>query len=490
MSGDKLPVESGVQTVTPTTNVDEDDFFNDAEVLNNKKILKMDEPKIIPSYNETKLNEYNRELDQNKMSESSVDDQTSVYMIQEDEGEQRRTNPDDIGYRDNIKPFTNKPMYNDISLSPKQMVITKRAKTPKQALLKISQQAGIGGPISIPLYHSGFWVTIKPLVYEEIVNLEFELMSELKRVGKLTNTLIYSHYNVIFAEVIFKYFKQKVVNTSVDMGDNELDDLVSVNDLYVIALFLAKGIFPNGFNAIIPCKNNLVLNKQKTPICNVKISKHLDLDELLYVDTSLLTGEQIEIMSRKNPRSVTIDEVITYQEDLSERFSKTSVYTNIEDVEFRINLKVPSVARYFYAGNMYIEAVKDKCNKLVMSNTSLDESVAENTLLALMKLHSYNHFIDKIPGEVDVTELNDINTALDYYSIDTLHINKIMDDIHDLMDSSLISIVGIPSFKCKQCNEIQSKTELIPLPVYEYFFILLHSKYQKILTQLEKQNKR
>jgi len=302
----------------------DEDFFSDGVELDTKKINAMEEPKIIPSYSEKQLHEYETDLDSSKLTDMDTANQVSAYMIQEDDGERRRTNPDNIGYREDINGYTNSPMYKDVNLSLRQLVLTKRAKTPANALLKLGQKTGIGGPIHIPLYHSGFWVTIKPLVSEEIVNLEFEIISELKRVGKLTNTLIFSHYNVIFAEIIFKYFKRKVIDTSVDMGDNELEDLVSVNDLYVIALNLAKGIFPNGFNAIIPCKNNLVLNENKLPTCNVKISKHLDLTELFYVNTELLTEEQLIIMAKKTPRSVTIEEVIAYQEDLNERFSKVS----------------------------------------------------------------------------------------------------------------------------------------------------------------------
>jgi len=489
MSNNADNMDSVPTRVTEALEGDED-FFSDGVELDTKKINAMDEPKVIPSYSEKQLHEYEANLDTSKLATGNTEDQVSAYMIQEDDDEQRRTNPDNVGYREDIKGFTNKPSYKDVNLSLRQLVLTKRAKTPSNALLMLGQKTGIGGPIHIPLYHSGFWVTIKPLVSEEIVNLEFEIISELKRVGKLTNTLIFSHYNVIFAEIIFKYFKRKVIETSVDMGDNELEDLVSVNDLYVIALNLAKGIFPNGFNAIIPCKNNVVLNENKVPTCNVKISKHLDLTELLYVNTSLLTEEQLTVMAKKAPRSVTIEEVIAYQEDLNERFSKVNKYTNMDDEEFVTNLKVPNVARYFYSGHIYVEEIKTKCNELVMSNSSLDEDTAEKTLLALMKLNSYNHFIDNIPMDVNITELSDVNKALDLFSVDTLHVNKILDDIHELMDTSLVSIVGIPSFKCRSCNAVQSNTELIPLAVYEYFFILLHSKYQKILKQLEKQNKR
>ena len=466
------------------------EFFKDETEIKFDKIKDLEDPKFLPSYTEKQLSEYKEKVDEEAVLKLDDETKFSAYIVEEDDDDYRKTNPDNIGYRENNNSYDNHPTFEGNNLSIKQIQLNKRARTKKSALLKLTQKIGLGVPVNIQLWHSGFIVTITPLTTEEIISLEFDIVSELKRVGKITNTLIYSHYNIVFAEVIFKHFKRKIISTTVDHGDIELEELISINDLYSIALGLAITMYPKGFEAIIPCKNTIALDENNLPKCNYKTNVHLDLTELEWVDLSKLTIEQKQQMSKKAPKSVSVEEVIKYQESLSDLFTLSKDY-NVNGEVLTINYKVPTVAKYFAAGNDFINSLKEKCNELVINHKDIDEETAEKMLLEVFKLKTYNHFIDSIPtDDTVIDDLDGINDALELINTDSFIMNEIINDIIKLMDSSLVSIIGIPSFICRKCNTVQTDKEIIPLPVYEYFFILLHSKYQRIMNQLVKQRQK
>lgn len=468
-----------------------DTFYKDAEEITAEGISKLSDPVMMPSYTESEYEEFEENLSPENLG-NTKDNETKLtsYLVLEDENTRRRTNPDNIGTGKDKFIFTDTPMVNETSLALKQLHLKNRAKSKKSALLKLTQRVGLGSPIHVPLWHSGFWVTISPLTTEEIINLEFELISELNRVGKITNTLIYSHYNVVYAEVIFKHFKSKIIDTTVDLGEVEIEEIININDLYTIALSLAITMFPNGYNAVIPCKNTIMLDENNLPKCTYKARVKLNLNEMLRPNIDLLTSEQTTQMCKKTPKSVSIDNVVTYQEVLPDLQTKSSTY-DISGEPTILNFKTPSIKRYFESGAMFIEKLKEATTDLIMKNDQLDTDSAENMLLEVFKLGTLSHYIDNIPtDEYMINDLETINDALELFNTDTILVNKIIEDINSFKNSSLIAIVGIPTFKCPRCNNIQSDNEIIPIPVYDYFFTLLHLKYTRIIKQITKQRQK
>ena len=468
-----------------------DESYKDATEIKIEDINKLEDPIIIPSYTESEYENFENNLDTNELGNSDDDEmKLTTYLNLEGEDTRKRTNPDDFGKGRDKFIFTDTPVANNTSLALKQLHLKNRAKTKKSALLKLTQRVGLGGPIHVPLWHSGFWVTITPLTTEEIINLEFELIAELNRVGKITNTLIYSHYNVVFAEVIFKHFKSKILDTSLDLGEMEIEEFININDLYTIGLSLAMTMFPKGFNAIIPCKNTMVLNDKNVPSCNYKARVKLNLNEMLRVNTSLLNTDQINQMCKKTPKSVTVEDVIKYQEALDDIQTKSITY-DIDGEPTVINLKSPNIKRYFESGAIFIEKLKDASTDLVMKNEQLDADSSENMLLEVFKLNTLTHFIDNIPtDEYVINDLETIGDALELFNTDTILVNKIIGDINDFKDNSLIAVVGVPTFKCPTCKALQSDNEIIPIPVYDYFFTLLHLKYTRVIKQITKQKQK
>lgn len=459
----------------------EDDFFLDYEEVDTKDINKLKEPKIIPSYTRNELNEFIEEVDKEELAKSDLDTKTNYYINKTTE---EYINPDDIGFRKDLEHMNNNPMFEDKPMRTTSISLKKRASNSKAALLKLTQVAGIGSVVPIPLWHSGFRITIEPLTNIEIINLELELIDEIERIGKDTNTLIFSNYNVLFAKVIFKHFKNKIIDTTLKLSEDEdITDYIKLNDLYTIALHLSYSMYPNGFNGVVPCKNTIKLVNGK-PTCNFKAYMKFDLPELFWVDEYKVPKELKSQMNLKTRNSVTTDDALAYQKTLEE--SLDDIYIELDAAT--IYLATPSINKYFQFGDLFISDLKNKTTEIVKNNKQIDSlEDAEKILVDVVKASSLNHFIDKIKvDDVDIVDPSEINEAMETLSSNFNIEDTVVKRILKFIDESLVAVVGVPNFECKHCKTTQSKHDLIPLSVYDYFFILLHSKYEKITKKLEK----
>ena len=482
-NNDTKQVKEPVVSISTEQNevTDKDDFIFDYEEVDIKEVKKRDEAKVFPSATRKEMADFAGNLDKDKFATLSTEVRSSTGLALETE---EFINPDDIGARDINSNLTNEPVYEDVSLKAKTLNIKKRVKSSSAALMKLSQKAGIGSNIHVPLWHSGFWVTYAPLNDEEIINLELEIVSELARIGKETTTLVFSNYSVIFAEVLLKHFKDKILESTLKLDDDEdIYDFININDIYTIALYMAKSMYPLGFQVVIPCKNNTTLVKDNIPKCSYKASTKVDLGELLWVDENLLTIDHKKQMAKKTPRSLTSEDVTKYQETLPNAGEVTKSFKNDDGDETKLILGPVSVSRYLESGHDFINELRDKAVTLIKSNKQLDTSdKAERVILNGIYLNVYSHYIKGIPvDDAIISDPNETREALNILTSNHTMAKEIMESIKKYIDDSLIAIVGVPNFTCPNCKNEQSKKELIPLAVYEYFFILLHSKYEKIM---------
>ena len=481
----KPAIEPETNPVPADVNIEEseDNFLFDYEEVTISDIRKMEDVRIIPSDTREGLAAFSENMNKEIFSKSSNEVTNSISLALESE---EYINPEDIGARELTKNITNEPTHDGVPLVTKDLTISKRVKTQKSALIKLTQKVGIGTNINIPLWHSGFWVTFAPLLDDDIINLELEIVNELTRIGKETTTLVYSNYNVIFAEVILKYFKEKIINASINIDDeSDIADYININDIYPIALHMAKTMYPHGFQVVIPCTNNTKLNEDGSNKCSYKARLKVDLSKLLFVDETKLTQDHLQQMAKKTPKSVTVDDVIKYQETLPTAGEEEIVF-NVDGEETKLILGPVSASRYIESGQGFINELKDKAVNLIKNNNQIDSAdKAERTILNGIYLNVYSHYIKGIPlDDTVITDTELVREALNIFTSNHELSKKVMESIKKYIDNTQIAIVGIPSFVCPNCESKVGTKELIPLAVYEYFFILLHSKYEKVMERL------
>jgi len=405
----------------------------------------------------------------------------------------------DVGSRTPLEDtLTDKPEINNKKLVLKSLTPKIKSNSFSSVKLKLTSGLGIGTPIHIPLWHSGFWITINPLLNSEKINLQLALGEETDRIGRYTHSLIYSNYSVIYAKIIMDMIKSKIIDTSLNLDDNDnIFDYISIEDLDIIIWGLLKSIHPEGFNYILYCKNSIRLNEDEIPKCNFRKKENLDLNTLLRVDITKIPDEHKAIMTKRSSRSVTKEDIEEYKSAIRK---EDTIEIKHNDLFVTIDIKSPSISKYLEYGETFIELLRDKALEVLENGGDINidggkliksEAEAEALIINAIMLQIYAHFINRITvNGTEVKGSNEISEVLEILSNNKKHKNEILSRIIDFIDKSLIAIIGIPDFICPECYSSQSESNnnfrsFIGLDVYNYFFIMLVFQYQKAIEESE-----
>lgn len=404
-----------------------------------------------------------------------------------------------VGSREDRETLTSKPTVDGKELILKSLQTRVKKGNISSLKLKLEESLGIGTPIHIPLWHSGFWITLSPLKDSEKINLQLALSEEINRVGKMTHALIFSNYTVLFAKIILDTIKDKIVDTSLSLeDDDDIFDFIKIQDLNVIIWGLLKSIHPSGFNYIIYCKNSIKISEDKTPSCTFRKEVILDLNALLRVDMEQLSLKHQKHMLKRSSGIVSKEDVEEYQNSLDLTDSENYVITE-NDTVISLNIKSPTITRYLEYGEHFIDTLRDKAMEILENGSENSEDriisnveEAEKLLMETILLQIYVHYVEEITiNGISASDISDVSEMLEIISNNNKYKTEILNKIISYIDKSLLAIVGIPTFTCPVCKESQSQDSkstfrsFIGLDLYSYFFTMLAFQYQKALVQSE-----
>ena len=345
--------------------------------------------------------------------------------------------------------------------------------TGSKAILAVVSGLGLGSMYQVPLWHSGFWITLKPPSEGEVVELFRLLDASVISLGRMTGGLIYSNLSVITAKHVVEFIMEHIHSTTIDNWKNEdLYELIKVQDLFPLISGIAATMYTKGFTYKRAC----VVGPDK---CNHVVKGRVDIRKLLFVNRSVLTDDQKNHMSFKRPKSVTVDDVKLYQRSLS---NISGVRRKMDgDVDFEIELKSPSIKDYIEEGERWVEHIvslvddalteEDKDKREEMINLH-----AESTLL-----RQYSQWIESlsIDGSI-IIERNTLDVSLAAATGDNKIRKWITDMVLDYINTSTIAMIGVPAYDCPVCNTDQSDENapegfktLIPLDTLSLFFFLV-----------------
>lgn len=469
----------------------ETEFYNGCEDITLEEMQKRKDIKILPTFTSKQLSKYIKDIDDDRLKKDKIPVR-QLDFITKSFGE--KITPNDIGYLENYNTTKHVVNHNEVDMKLKPLDFNRRAKSSNSALMKLSKKLSIGSHVHIPLWNSGFWITLKPFDNMELINLELELTDEFDRIGKDTNTLIYSNHEALFIEVMVKHIRPKILESTLQIeNDDDYFNYISLKDMPVITIALATSIYPKGVNMVFPCKNTSEVDKSTNkPKCSHLITKHIDIEQLHRVDCSKLSIKQLDLMAKKKPRSSAIEAILAYQDEINENLDDTFLINSYDNEDTKITISFPMINDYITSGEIFINELRDMTNEIIESNTSIkDKEIAENMIITAIHAQTFNSFIKTITiDDAVISEIEEIDEALRLFSSDETQSKTIIDNINNFINKSLISYIGIPNYICPSCKEKQHDKEiipieLIPISVYSYFFTLLHSKYKKILKQLE-----
>jgi len=369
-----------------------------------------------------------------------------------------------------------------------------------EAVMSLYNTLGVGKLIQVPLWHSGFWITLKAIKETDIIDLEMSIAENQIKLGRETSAMIYSNYSVVFNRIVMEFIVRHIQSVSIDVpNNNNISKYIRIQDLYPLVLGLIQSIYVKGFKDVRTCTNSTVLDDETgKPKCNYIHEATVDPKKLLWVDRTKLTDKHIEHMSKRAPKAVTIDECKEYQRTLDIPFDKEIEVETDNGNKLQLGIESPYVNKYITSGEEWVNEVIKLAEKMFTDDMSAKEkSTRTYTYVKSSILNMYLHYVTYIKHSNGTVTKNkgDIKELLSILSTDSKAFKNILVGIRKFMNESVMAIVGITSFVCPECGEIQedkdSKEEfrdIIPLNMIENFFDLCVLKVNKISTRELEEN--
>ena len=364
-----------------------------------------------------------------------------------------------------------------------------------QAMSQVRAMLGLGNMVRVPLWHSGLWLTLNTPSEAEVVDLYRILATEKITLGRQTHGLAFSNLSGVTTDTLMNFALNHVELSSIKIPHDRvqkdvLRELILVQDIPIVIWGVACTMFPRGFEYTRQC-----IAKDG---CHRSIQEMLDVRRLLFVDRNSLTKEQLAHMSKsRSASSVSIDEVKAYQASV-ERLQPTEFKIVADAINRRgscdmyVTFKSPSVKSFVDSTNRWVDSIQNMANKASTFDNDNEREAYMNGQVRATKARQYTHWIKSIKyiNKLDdsdelfesyVEDVNDIEQlASDVFSLETDIVEKITKEVIEYINSSTISIIGIPSYECPICKKVQEAevklprfVNFIPLDVIMLFFRLL-----------------
>jgi hypothetical protein len=375
------------------------------------------------------------------------------------------TSSDLVNEIDNLE--TGKP------LSTKFLNFKKLSK--KNSRRTLGSVMGVAKPTNIPLWNSGFWITLKPINNTELINLQYAIVENEAILGKESNGLIYSNYTVITTKIIIDFLRDKIQSVSLTLEEDEdVMEFISIFDLFPIINGLLANINPRGHNYISTCKNSLKEGGDGM-LCSNRIEGTIDFLKTLWVKRSSLTDIAIMQMINNGPNTIDKDSLSVYKEEITGNKDK-DISLDFGESRIKLELKDCSIADYIKYGEVWLELLLSSTDSMFTENSSEAAKYEWLTIIQTsVGLTTYNHFINSVTisndeESVKYDKYSEIDDVMRELSMDTIISEKVIDGINKFIDKNSISLVGVPSYTCPDCgieqNEGREKldfSEIIPI---------------------------
>ncbi len=410
----------------------------------------------------------------------------------------RRTIQSPDGVRDTpihqIDDVDQNPTYgdHDIQLKDRSLKIpTGEISSIEQARIKALSALGLSTRVSVPLYNSGFWITLEAMGDKEFLDLDYKLSEETLQVGRTTNGAIYSNDSIVYDAVFLEFIKDYIIYSSLDVPLNEVTNFIKATDIDIIITMLMHNFFKTGFELRIPCSNVLEV-VDGVPKCNAVYDFKVNPKLLIQPIGERLHDKNIRLLANEQPNSVSIADVEEYLiNDEIEKYSSVDIKTVNDTVTFRF--KSPSIEDKVLTGKEWINTVMMYVNDIIVTDDEKKEASVANNYLVATKLNTYIHFIESISysdGTIVTWENKEVlmETLSSFSSGSEEILLQLLEALSKYTLATTKYVIGIPTFKCLSCNkdnnsstDIELTKDIIPIDVMQDFFLLATVKREKML---------
>lgn len=383
--------------------------------------------------------------------------------------------------------YVNDIHYADKTINMKSTSITKSEDNENvsgiKAINMFRHLISVGEVIQLPLWHSGFWVLIKPPTQAELVNLQTALTTNEINLGRETNTLVYSNYSVITNRILAEFIIDHIAQTSIKgWQDIDLKEYISTQDFYPLVTGMLATMTPEGVNVIRYCSNASVNDDTGKPVCDFFVSGTVDPKKLIWVNKKALTTKMLShMMTRKFNETMTVDMVKDYQMNILSLRDKTVDIKLDNGKSFEVTFSVPSLKDYLTNGEAWVEEIINMAESMFTDTDNKEQKNAKvNNLSNASVLGIYNTFVKgfKLPTGESITDTSTFKEILSDLSLDDTAFTEFINKLSEYISDSPIAVVATPTYICPKCNKEQKEgatgafKEFIPLDVVSHFFVL------------------
>lgn len=348
--------------------------------------------------------------------------------------------------------------------------------TGERGVLRVNAMLGRGSIINIPLWHSGFWLTLKCPKETQLLDMHQRITEEKIQLGRITHGLAFANYTVFTAAALVDLAMECTYETSVKdvVSGAELRSLISTLDLNMIAWGMACAIWPRGFQYT---RSLLDENGQKTST----VQEKLNVGSLLWVDENSINDWQRGHMASRSTGSMTKDSIKIYREHFTRGKSKS--YALNEHIS--MTLRVPTLEQFLTAGQNWVNETVASVNASFTQETSL----AQRNKLILERgkatsLRQYVHWIEEFTfPTIDKKMVDEATIAEECSSLssDDEIREKYYEIMREFINDSTIALIATPLADEKEKDQTSERFPwLLPLDPVSTFFTLLSQKVAQI----------
>lgn len=353
----------------------------------------------------------------------------------------------------------------------------------EKAMARVREITHSGGLIQIPLWHSGFWVSLRKPSIEALMELEYLISQEKIQLGRQTNGAVFGNSTVFMSKHLVEFVLEHLHSTSL-IEKESITDLMSALDLESVAWGMAVAAFPNGFNYA-----RSVLDDD--PDKSYVIREKLDLTKIQWVNNAALTEWQIGHMGNRNQATVTTDSVKRYQSEFTKGMPREVKLIGDEETgEISVKLKVPNISEYINAGTTWINTIVATTDKALAAD--VNDRVRNNyinKLAAATYMRLYAHWVAAviIDGE-EITDRETIDKTLNELSPNGTIRQKYNEEIIKFINESTIAVIAVTTETVAEAEAnttLPAFPHLLPIDAVSTFFILVALTSQVLTSQAE-----
>lgn len=352
--------------------------------------------------------------------------------------------------------------------------------TGESARFQIRASLGLGSSFMAPLWHSGFWVTLRSPQEADLQNLYRQITQDKVTLGRQTYGYIFSNNTAYSTKAMMDFVRDHLYDHSIVLDkDEDIGDYIRVPDLQLLIWGMACATYTSGFQYQRSC----VADMEK---CRHVIKEKLNPAKLLWTDMSKLTESQKRHMLKKKRNSVSKEEVKRYvSEFVTGQAERIEINDNLAMV-----LQVPSVNDHIASGYKWVGTIEETYAAVLTEDPKArDKFLSDQGRATAMR--QYGHFVKEvISGEVTYSQEDKEGDIIEDGLSDLTGEDKVREvfltKVRDYIDRSIVSLVAIPTFTCPNCGGHQTgethrhHPELIPLDVQQVFFQILVRRLVKI----------